>query len=219
MTAEQGGINQLSLEGLRTADLVDAMGRRHRHHCHILNLVSPTPGRVMFGRAATISFAPSCEARLPADRFNFASAFDQAVGVDGRGKVLVLASNGYENTSLGGGTKLSRLEHRGLAGVLADGRLRDFDQLAEYRFAAMCRGEATHWGGGDVTPFEANRPVVFGRVLVMPGDFIYADTAGAVIVPADELTDVLTVAREIAREEASALDQIRKDEGNHNPKR
>ena len=38
------------------ADLVDAMGRLHRHRCHILDLVSPTPGRTLFGPAATISY-------------------------------------------------------------------------------------------------------------------------------------------------------------------
>jgi 4-hydroxy-4-methyl-2-oxoglutarate aldolase len=30
---------------VRTADIVDAMGRLHRHRCHLLDLVSPTLGR------------------------------------------------------------------------------------------------------------------------------------------------------------------------------
>ena len=49
---------------------------------------------------------------------------------------------------------------QGLAGVLTDGRLRDFDELAGYDFAAYCAGEATRWGGDEVTPFQANVPVV-----------------------------------------------------------
>ena len=43
------------VEGLRCADLVDAMGRLHRHRCHILDLVSPTPVRVLYGPTVTIS--------------------------------------------------------------------------------------------------------------------------------------------------------------------
>jgi 4-hydroxy-4-methyl-2-oxoglutarate aldolase len=163
-------------------------------------------------RAATISFAPSCEARLPIDRFNAAAAFDRAVGEDGRGKVLVLASNGHPDTSLGGGTKLSRLDHRGLAGLLADGRLRDFDQLAEYRFTARCRGETTRWGGGDVTPLEAHCPVVFDRVLIMPDDLIYADDSGAVVIPAAEAAAVVSLALEIAGEEVSTRTRIGDEE-------
>jgi hypothetical protein len=39
--------NQASaVQGLKCADLVDAMGRLHRHRCHILDLIRPTPGRV-----------------------------------------------------------------------------------------------------------------------------------------------------------------------------
>jgi ketosteroid isomerase-like protein len=40
------------------------MGRLHRHRCHILDLVSPTPGRILFGPAVTISYFPSCFAGL-----------------------------------------------------------------------------------------------------------------------------------------------------------
>jgi len=43
--------------------------------------------------------------------------------------------------------KLSRLQRAGAAGVLRDGRLRDFEQLADYPFATWCRGEGTRWGG------------------------------------------------------------------------
>jgi hypothetical protein len=74
--------------------------------------------------------------------------------------VIVLASNGYTDTSMGGGTKLLRLHQNGCAGVLTDGRLRDFDEFARYDFAAYCSGEATRWGGDHVTPFRqrANSP-------------------------------------------------------------
>lgn len=212
MTQKGADAPILPMDGVGVADIVDAMGRLHRHRCHILDLVSPTPDRVLLGTAATISFAPSCAARLPVDEFNFASAFDQAVGSDGRGKVLVLASNGHPDTSLAGGTKLSRLNHRGVAGVLADGRLRDFGQLAQYGLTARCRGEATHWGGGEVTPFAADCPVVFDRVLIMPGDVIYGDSSGTVVIPAADSDAVTALAREIAAEEASAREHIADDE-------
>ena len=125
-----------AVEGLKCADLVDAMGRLHRHRCHMLDLVTPTPGRVLFGPAMTISYFPSCSASLDPERYNLANLFYDAVGNDPEGKVLVLASNGYTAVSMGGGTKLSRLQRHGLAGVLTDGRLRDFDELAGYDFAA-----------------------------------------------------------------------------------
>jgi len=163
-----------ALNGLKCADLVDAVGRVHRHRCHLLDLVSPTPARVLFGPAAVISYFPSCSAALDPQRYNFANMFYEAVGDQPEGKVLVLASNGYTNTSMGGGTQLFRLQEHGLAGVLTDGRLRDFQELAGYDFAAYCSGEATHWGGDVVTPFQTNVPVVVGGVGVVPGQYVYA---------------------------------------------
>jgi 4-hydroxy-4-methyl-2-oxoglutarate aldolase len=198
-----------ALKGLRCADLVDAMGRFHRHRCHLLDLVSPTPGRVLFGAAVTISYFPSCSAALDAERYNFANLFYEAVGDQSDGKVLVLASNGYTDISMGGGTKLFRLQEHGLAGVLTDGRLRDFDELAGYTFAAYCSGEATHWGGDLVTPFQANVPVVIGGVGVLPGQYIYADAAGAVVIPGDEVDDVLAEARRIVAEDETSRARIR----------
>jgi len=51
-TVSSTGDRADALSGLKCADLIDAMGRVHRHRCHVLDLVSPTPGRVLFGPAA-----------------------------------------------------------------------------------------------------------------------------------------------------------------------
>lgn len=194
---------------VRTADLVDAMGRLHRHRCHVLDLVTPTPGRVLFGPAVTISYFPSCDRALDPDRFNFANLFYEAAGDSPTGKVLVLASNGHPETSLGGGTKLARVGKLGMAGVLTDGRLRDFDQLARYDFATFCMGEATRWGGDVVTPYQANVPVVINRVGIRPGDYIFADDAGAVVLPAAQVREALDGAVAVTEEDEEYLEMVR----------
>jgi 4-hydroxy-4-methyl-2-oxoglutarate aldolase len=194
-----------------TADLVDAMGRLHRHRCHILDLVTPTPGRRLFGPAVTISYFPTCSAALDPERHNFGSLFLEAVGAEPAGKVLVLASSGHPDTSLAGGTKLSRAHNLDLAGVLADGRIRDFEELAEYDFATYCRGEATRWGGDVVTPFQANVPVVLEGVGIRPGDYIHADSSGAVVIPADEVNAVVEGALAVVREDETYLERIKKE--------
>jgi 4-hydroxy-4-methyl-2-oxoglutarate aldolase len=198
----------MDIAGLRCADIVDAVGRLHRHRCHILDLVTPTPGRVLFGPAVTISYFPSCSAMLDPERYNLANLFYEAVGDSPEGKVLVLASNGYTDASMGGGTKLARLQHYRLAGVLTDGRLRDFADLREYDFAAYCAGEATRWGGDVVTPHQANVPVVLRGVGVMPGQHVFADDSGAVIVPADDVERVIEGAYQVQREDAGFREQI-----------
>lgn len=212
------GRGKSPVEGLRTADLVDAMGRLHRHRCHILDLVSPTPGRVLFGRAATISYFPSCSAAFDPETYNLGNLFYEAVGDEPEGKVLVLASNGHPEQSMGGGTKLARLQQHKLAGVITDGRLRDFAELREYDFAAYCSGEATRWGGDVVTPFQANVPVVVGGVGVIPGMYVFADDSGAAVIPPAQLDEVLEGARAVQAEDAGFREQIARERIGEGPK-
>ena len=192
------------LNRVACASLVDAMGRVHGHRAHILSLVSPAPRR-LFGPVATIAYLPYRD-DLP--QAEFGALFAQAVGERPVGAVLVLSSGGYPDASHGGGTKLSRLEHTGAAGVLTDGRLRDFDQLGNYRFATWCRGEATRWGGDTVMPFAANVAVEVGGICVVPGDYLYADASGAVVIPNGSLQRVVDEALNIEAEDARFAEEI-----------
>jgi regulator of RNase E activity RraA len=96
----------------------------------------------------------------------------------------------------------------GAAGVLADGRLRDFGQLAGSEFATWCRGEATRWGGDTVMPFAANVPVEIGGVCVTPGDYVYADASGAVVIPRASLERMIGEALNVEAEDARSLEEI-----------
>jgi 4-hydroxy-4-methyl-2-oxoglutarate aldolase len=125
----------------------------------------------------------------------------------------VLAANGYTDVSTGGGTKLARLQRDGLAGVLTDGRLRDFDELAGYDFAAYCTGEATRWRGGEVTPFQTNVPVVLSGVGVIPGQYVFADSSGAVMLPRGDLERTLAEARSIKADDAQYREEIAREDG------
>ena len=43
---------------------------------------------------------------------------------------------------------------------------------------------------------------------MIPGDYIYVDAAGGVVIPGDRIRDVLDGAREVDREDAAALASI-----------
>jgi regulator of RNase E activity RraA len=194
------------LDRVDCASLVDAMGRLHHHRAHILSLVSPAPRR-LFGPVATIAYLPYRD-DLPQTELGFGRLCHEAMDRSPAGTVLVLSSGGYPDASHGGGTKLSRLEHSGAAGVLADGRLRDFKQLADYPFATWCRGEATRWGGDTVMPFAANVAVEVGGVCVTPGDYLHADATGAVVIPRASLERVIDEALRVEAEDARMLEEI-----------
>lgn len=193
-------------EGLGVADVVDAMMMTHAHRAHIMNLDSPDPKRVLIGLARTISFMPVRKDFMDPEKHSLGPAIYRAVAErDTKGAVLVIASNGYTNTSLGGGTKLSRLENLGMAGILADGRLRDYEDLKSYDFAAYCQGEAVRAGGNEIQPYLANVPITVSGVTVVPDDVIFAKGSTAVVIPGAEAESILNKARGIMEQ----MDQVR----------
>jgi regulator of RNase E activity RraA len=194
---------------LGCATLVDAMGRVHGHRAHIPAMSSPDPLRPLFGRAATISYLPYREDLTETGR-DFRHYFYGALGEGLAAEhVLVLSGGGYSDVSHGGGTKLARADSAGLAGVLADGRLRDFGQLRDYGFATWCTGEAVRWGGDTVMPHMFGVAVEVSGVCVNPGDYVYMDSAGGVVIPPASLQQVFAIAEDILAEEAAAARDIR----------
>jgi 4-hydroxy-4-methyl-2-oxoglutarate aldolase len=193
------------------AAVTDALGRVLNHQANALDLVSPTPGRVLFGVAVTIRFLPYRDDLFQEEANSFARCFYAAIGNEPQGKVIVFDSAGYRNTSVGGGTKLSRLNNTGVAGLITDARLRDFRELAEYDPVFYCAGEAVCAGTAELMPSGVNVPVVLHGVTVVPGDYVYADSSGAVIIPATHFKEVWGAASEIETNEVVQRQSIREE--------
>ena len=196
-------------ERLTSAGLCDAMAARFDHRAHVIDLVSPAPGAVLFGPAATISFLPNRRDVHSGEGDRFDALLAEAAGRDADGRVLVLGSSGHPDEALAGGKKVARVEAAGFSGLLADGRLRDMEEIAEFELACYCWGETVRAAGDRVTPFAANVPVVVDTVTVMPGDWVFADNAGAVVIPASAVSDIVEDARRIEERDAAAVKKIR----------
>lgn len=191
----------IDIEGLTAASICDALAKIHPHTAHVLDLVTPTPGEVLFGQAATIRFFPN--------RFDHHSAtdrFDELLAqATGTGTVLVLSCGSHEDQAVAGSKKVARIEAAGFSGILTDGRLRDLDEIADFKLVAYCAGETVRAAGDEITPLEANVPVEVDGVGVLPGDWIYADTSGAVVIPAADVEAVLDEAHLIEERDAAAV--------------
>lgn len=189
------------------------MMRRHGHRAHVVDLVGPAPERWLLGRALTMQFMPLRADLLEPGRHDFGALLDEAVAdVDPSGAVLVVSSWGHPDAPVAGGKKLSRLANLGLAGLVADARLRDFAEVVELGLGAWCRGETVRQGGETIMPFAANVPVALGGVTVIPGDWVYADASGAVVVPGDDLRAVLEEAARIEERDAAEVARMRAED-------
>ncbi|MBI2687040.1 MAG: RraA family protein [Acidobacteria bacterium] len=93
---------------------------------------------------------------------------------------------------------------RGARGAVVDGLVRDVAKIEEIGFPVFAAGikPVDSMGRGIVTAF--NVPVECGEVLVHPGDFVFGDADGVIVIPAAMLKEVLALAHDkVTREEHS----------------
>lgn len=205
MEEHVGAQQDHDIEGLSSAAVCDAMAQRFAHRAHIVDLVTPTPGEVLFGQAATIRFFPNRR-----DHHSDADRFDQLLtAATGTGHVLILGAGGHPDQALAGSKKVARIEAAGFTGILTDGRLRDLEEIGGFDLVAYCGGETVRAAGDDVTPLAANVPVEIDGVGVLPGDWVFADGAGAVVIPAASVADVLADAHLQEEKDAAAVTAAR----------
>lgn len=200
------------LDDVTSASLVDAMDELYGHKSHVTDMITPTPGRVLYGPAATIRFVPVRKDVEDEDLHSFQRLFYEAVPEPRRGQVLVLDTSGHFDKAIVGANKATRLETNELAGMVADCRFRDVDEIADMDLSCWCRGTSPKAGSDNLMAVGANVPAVIGDTTVVPGDWIYADDAGAVVIPEDVLDDVMDRAVEIEAEDTETVETIRQED-------
>lgn len=86
---------------------------------------------------------------------------------------------------------------RGCRGAVIDGGLRDTMQVLEQGFAVFYKYRTSNGTLSRCRITAYNVPVKIGKVLVYPGDVLFGDIDGVVVVPRDIAFDVLRRAEEI----------------------
>lgn len=110
--------------------------------------------------------------------------------------------SGIDAGTWGGILSLAALV-KGVAGLIAEGPVRDIDEAVTYGFTVFSRGLTGRTARGRVVEVEVNQPVTVGEVEVRPGDFVIADGSGVVFIRADDIERVLAAAEDIAGREAA----------------
>ena len=132
-----------------------------------------------------------------------------AVEAAGRGDVIVVEQrSGVEAGSWGGmltlGAKL-----RGVAGVIADGPVRDIDEAIDLDFPVFARACTARTARGRIVELATNTPVEIGEITVSPGDYVLADGSGVVFIKPEHLGEVLQAAETIAAREVAMARALR----------
>lgn len=200
------------MDEVTSASLCDALEQLFGHRSYVRDLISPTPGRVLFGPASTVRFVPTRSDVKDDALHGLRRLFYEAVQEPREGQVLVVDTSGHFDTAMIGGIKATRLEANGLAGLLADCRLRDFDEIADLDLATWCRGSSPNAGSSELMGVGVNVPAVIGDTTVLPGDWVFVDREGAVVIPEDALDEVLDAAVAKEEEDRERAKRVRKED-------
>ncbi|TAM83903.1 MAG: RraA family protein [Acidobacteria bacterium] len=123
---------------------------------------------------------PACTVHVyPGDNLMVHKALDVARPND----VVVIDGHGARGmNAVLGDIICTKAKHRGIAGFIVDGLVRDMPGIEHLDFPVFARG-TTPVGPLHRGPGEINFPTSCGGVVVNPGDVMVAEASGIVVVP------------------------------------
>jgi 4-hydroxy-4-methyl-2-oxoglutarate aldolase len=123
---------------------------------------------------------------------------------------VVVHSTDYAGTNAPWGELMSTVAQRnGAVGCVCDSQIRDCVKIIELGFPVYYAGikAVDSMGRGKVMAYDV--PVRCGEVLVHPGELVYADYDGLVVIPRQVEAQVLQLAREkVGKETRSRQDLL-----------
>jgi 4-hydroxy-4-methyl-2-oxoglutarate aldolase len=182
----------------------DALDKLSLRGC-VTGLIAALPGCRISGRVHTVRLAAGAAPAASATPRHLGTT---AIDACAAGDVIVVEQRTAIEAGCWGGILSRGAKARGVAGVIAEGLVRDVDEARELGFPLFCRGFTARTARGRVHEVATDGPVRIGDVDVNPGDYVVADSSGAVFIPAARIEEVVCVAESIAAREAAMAERI-----------
>lgn len=183
-------------------DVLDGLGYRNQA---LSNAISGlTDETVIFGPAFT-----SIGTQVYSMPENPLIAQTRVVDQLGEGEIYVLVTRGEYNCAVFGELFATAVKQRKGAGVLLDAYARDIKELKKMDFPLFYRGKSPLTSKGRCEINECQIPVTLDGVTIHPGDYIFGDVDGVVVIPKDLIDEVLKRAFALIQDENRVRDGLR----------
>jgi 4-hydroxy-4-methyl-2-oxoglutarate aldolase len=179
-------------------DILDNLGYRHQAMHHRLRPLLPDRTKCGFvGRARTVRW-------MEADYIREDDPYGLEIEVMdslGAGDVVVHSTDFAGTNAPWGGLMSTVAKRNGAVGCVCDSQIRDCNQIIEMGFPVYYTGirPLDSMGRGLVMAYDV--PISCGDVLIKPGNLIFADFDGIVVVPNEVEQTVLVQAEEKVQKE------------------
>ena len=174
-------------EQLYAAVLCDALDQAgYRHQAMRADIRPVVDDAVVVGRALTMQSVDVYE-------FEESDYELEIAAVDSlqAGDVMVASTQQSTRTSLWGELLSTAAVARGANGAVIDGYTRDTRLIRAMGFPLFATGTHPVDSAGRSSVISYNRPVNCGGVVVNPGDIVFGDVDGVVVIPAEAAQDVI----------------------------
>jgi 4-hydroxy-4-methyl-2-oxoglutarate aldolase len=126
------------------------------------------------------------------------------------GDVAVATQSGAMNAGLWGELLSTAAKHRGARGAIVDGITRDTKAIIQMKFPVFIKGIAPGDSKGRIEIINHDLPIECGGAWVNPGDLVFGDNDGVVVIPQDIAVDIVRLAEEKYEKEKKFIEGLRK---------
>ncbi len=183
------------------SDVLDAAGYRDQAlDARIKHSAGP---EVLVGRAATMLAGE----QIVVDGEPYALQVE-AIDALRKGEVVVATTHDSPHAAFWGELFSTSAAARGARGLVLDGLVRDRRKMDEIDFPAFATGARPVDSMGRLTVYAYGVPIRCGGVIVRPGDLIFAEPDGVVMVPSEVEEDTISAALEKVGKEDRVREEL-----------
>ena len=184
------------------SDALDGLG--YRQQSPDVSLRPLTSDSLLAGRAKTTQWE-ELEGEDPKPYELELVAVDACQGDD----VFVAAAGGSTTSGVWGELLSTAAKNRGCVGAIVDGAVRDIAQMRAMQFPVFARGTRIYDSLHRQRVSAVDVPVEIGGVRIHPGDLVFADVDGVVVVPQHVEEEAIRRAWQKVHDENITRDAIR----------
>jgi regulator of RNase E activity RraA len=116
--------------------------------------------------------------------------------------VILIDNLGRTDCTVWGDLLTAQALFQGIAGVVVNGAVRDQPQLMESDLKIYSKDGGIRSGKNRVRMVARQTPLVLGLVTAHPGDYLFGDMNGVLVIPKAQVEEVLSRAHNIATRES-----------------
>jgi regulator of RNase E activity RraA len=195
------------LVSLPTGNVCDALAEMGRLPALIRGLHALGSFKAFAGPAFTLRQVPRPVETSPSSNLTrHLQVFDELAQP---GQVIVIDTGGRDEVCTFGSILVLRAKVRGIAGVVTDGAARDVDEIPHVGLPVYTRSANPIASKVFFQTTSVGEPITCGGAQVRPGDIVFGDATGILVIPPDLLAEVVERAEAIQQKETKWVAGVR----------